>query len=158
MMTRPQLLCLVMICLLCVSAGAEPAPDSRPQMDMAIRLIYGTNKKPTEPDPEVAKLVESLKNDFGYLNYDLKKSERVSLAFDETATKPLGDELIFIVRNLGVYKGQRKVWLELWFRDKKIFGAFSLFPTPANPLLIKGPDTDEGTYIIVLSLLDGPSR
>jgi hypothetical protein len=138
--------------------GAEPGPDARPSMDMAIRLMYGTNNKPQEPDPEVAKLVDTLKRDFGYLNYELKKSEHVTLKFDETATKDLGDELIFIVRNLGVYKGQRKVWLELWFRGKKIAGAFSLFPKPANPILIKGPNTDEGTYIIVLSLVNGEAQ
>jgi hypothetical protein len=135
--------------------GADAPPDARPPMEMAIRLIYGTNKQPQEADPELAKLVDTLKKDFGYLNYDLKKSEHVKLQFDETATKDLGEDMIFIVRNLGVFKGQRKVWLELWFRGKKVAGAFSLFPKPANPILIKGPNTDEGTYIIVLSLING---
>jgi hypothetical protein len=148
------------IFLACGAYAAEPtpAPDSRPTMEMAIRLIYGTNQKPQQPDPEVSKLVDTLKRDFGYLNYELKKSERVTLKFDETATKDLGDDMIFIVRNLGVFKDQRKVWLELWFRGKKVAGAFSLFPKPCNPLLIKGPNTNEGTYVIVLSLINGEAE
>ena len=122
-------------------------------IEMTIRLIYGTNHKPELTEPELARLIETLKRDFGYLNYDVKKTEKATLKFDETATKDLGDDLIFIVRNLGIYKEHRKVWLELWFRGKKIFGAFSLFSQLAKPLLIKGPNTNEGTYIIMLSLV-----
>ena len=105
--------------------GAEdkdrPVVKGQPMIEMAIRLIYGNNHKPELTEPELARLIETLKRDFGYLNYDVKKTEKATLKFDETATKDLGDELIFIVRNLGIYKEQRKVWLELWFRGKKIF-------------------------------------
>ena len=131
----------------------NPAVDKGPPIELATRLIYGTNHKAELVDPQLARLIETLKKDFGYLNYDVKKSEKATLKFDETATQDLGDDIIFIVRNLGFYKEQRKVWLELWFRGKKIFGAFSLFPKPAKPLLIKGPNTNEGTYIIMLALV-----
>ena len=57
------------------------------------------------------------------------------------------------MRNLGVFKDKHKVWLELWFKGKKTPGASVLFPPKgAKPVLIKGPDTSEGTYIIMLSL------
>jgi len=147
---------LFIIFLTCDAVAAEPknAPIVKgPPIEMATRLIYGTNQKPDKVEPELAKLIETLKKDFGYLTYDVKKSEKATLKFDETATQDLGGDLIFIVRNLGVYKDQRKVWLELWFREKKIFGAFSLFPKPCKPLLIKGPNTNEGTYIIMLSVV-----
>jgi hypothetical protein len=123
-----------------------------PAIETVTRLIYANNHKPEMTEPELAELIRTFKKDFGYLNYEVKKTEKATLKFDETVTQDLGNDLIFIVRNLGIYKEQRKVWLELWFRGKKVFGAFSLFPTPAKPVLIKGPNTDEGTYIIMLSL------
>ena len=126
-----------------------------PPIEVKIRLIYGTNKAAEKPDEELAKLVDTLKEDFGYTNYEIRKSEKATLAFDETATRELGDKIIFIIRNLGIFKEKRKVWLELWFRDKKVFGAFSLFPKQPKPLLIKGPNTNDGVYIITVSLVNG---
>jgi hypothetical protein len=138
--------------------AADAPPTQGPPIELAMRLIYGNNRKPELTEPELAELIRTFKKDFGYLNYEVKKTEKATLAFDETTTKDLGDDLIFIVRNLGIYKEQRKVWLELWFRGKKVFGAFSLFPTPAKPILIKGPNTNEGTYIIMLSLVSEEAK
>jgi len=140
-----------------VSCGAaeevKDAPAVKgPPIEMATRLIYANNQKPELTEPELAELIRTFKKDFGYLNYEVRNTAKATLKFDETATQDLGDDLIFIVRNLGIYKEQRKVWLELWFRGKKIAGAFSLFPKPAKPILIKGPNTNDGTYIIMLSL------
>jgi hypothetical protein len=124
-----------------------------PPIETATRLIYANNLKPEVTEPQLAELIRTFKKDFGYLNDEVKKTEKATIKFDETVTQDLGNDMIFIVRNLGIFKDQRKVWLELWFRDKKVFGAFSLFPTPAKPILIKGPNTDDGTYIIMLSLV-----
>jgi hypothetical protein len=140
-----------------LTAGILVAEESvvvkGPPIETTTRLIYATNNKPELTEPELAELIRTFKKDFGYLNYEVKKTQKATLKFDETATQDLGDDLIFIFRNLGTYKEQRKIWLELWFRGKKVFGAFSLSPKPAKPVLIKGPNTNEGAYIIMLSLV-----
>ena len=140
-----------------LTAGILVAEESGvvkgPPIETTTRLIYATNKKPELTEPELAELIRTFKKDFGYLNYEVKKTQKATLAFDQTATQDLGDDIIFIFRNLGTFKEQRKIWLELWFRGKKVFGAFSLSPKPSKPILIKGPNTDEGAYIIMLSLV-----
>lgn len=145
--------------IFCVSNAFAQKPQPQPQphamslpVEMVIRLIYGTNNSSQKEDAELSKLVDTLKRDFGYLNYEVKSSEKFTLNHDETAVKDMGQGFIFIARNLGMHRDRKKVWLELWFRQKKIFGAFSLFCNPSKPLLIKGPNTNEGTYIIVVSM------
>jgi hypothetical protein len=119
---------------------------------LQVRLIRASNEAAELSDPKVNSLNAQLKSDFGYSNYQQIFFSESQYIFDEKAIYQMPDDFGITITYKGKRKGKREFFVETAYRGKKFVGFYASFPDNAKPVLIRGPGTDNGRYIIALTV------
>jgi len=119
---------------------------------LQVRLIRASNAPAEKSDPKVNSLNAQLKADFGYSNYQQIFFSESQYIFDEKAIYQMPDDFGITITYRGKRKGQREFFVETEYRGKKFVGFYASFPENAKPVLIRGPGTPDGRYIIALTV------
>lgn len=118
---------------------------------LQVRLLRATNEAPEVSDPKVKLLSAQLKADFGYNCYHQIFFAQLQFIRDEKAIFEMPDSFDIVITYMGKKQGKREFFVETAYKGKKFLGFYASFPDAAKPVLIRGPGTREGRFIIALS-------
>ncbi len=134
--------------VLCVEHG-EAVEESVPKLQ--VRLIRASNDDAERSDPKVNLLNARLKTDFGFSCYQQIFFSETQFIRDGKAIFEMPDDFGITITYEGKKRGNREFFVETSYKGKKFVGFYASFPENAKPVLIRGPGTREGRYIITLS-------
>jgi hypothetical protein len=143
---------LLLVGLLFLGIVFESAAETIPNIPkLQIRLIRATNDSPESSDPKVLSLKAQLKADFGFSNYQQICFLETPFIRDQPVVFQMPDDFGITLTYHGQKHGKREFFVETEYRGKKFVGFYATFPKAAKPVLIRGPGTRDGRYIITLS-------
>jgi hypothetical protein len=151
-MKRVLSVAFLFIVLLSISTWAQ-SNESVPKLQ--VRLIRASSDAAELSDPRVNSLNAQLKADFGYSNYQQIFFSESQYILDEKAIYQMPDDFGITITYRGKRKGQREFFVETEYKGKKFVGFYAAFPENAKPVLIRGPGTRDGRYIIALTAAGG---
>jgi hypothetical protein len=118
---------------------------------LQVRLIQATTEPPEYSDPKVNSLNAQLRADFGYSCYKQIFFSETQFIRNGKAIFEMPDDFGITITYRGMKKRSREYFVETEYQGKKLIGFIAAFPEKSKPVLIRGPGTRAGRYIITLS-------